>query len=160
MYVDADFASKATPRRSVSGAMVFVAAMLVVWISWTQKSVSQSTSEAEYLAMGDGVKEALFVNGMLQFLRPSRKPRKIDVLEDNEGAIALAENPLNSSRRKHIDVRHHFFKKLTEEGMIEVTHVPSEKRHADILTKALTATLHLVRGMRSRSLSRICFCFL
>ena len=58
--VDADFASKATDRRSVSGAFGFVAAMVVVWISRTQKCVSQSTSEAEYLAMGDGVKEALF----------------------------------------------------------------------------------------------------
>ena len=37
----------------------FVAAMLVLWISKTQKCVSQSTSEAEYLAMGDGVKKAL-----------------------------------------------------------------------------------------------------
>ena len=141
MYVDADFASKATDRRSVSGAMVFVAKMLVVWVSRTQKCVSQSTSEAEYLAMGDGVKEALFVNGMLHFLRPSVKPRKIDVLEDNEGAIALAENPLSSSRSKHIDVRHHFLRNLTEEGVIEVTHVPSEKQHADILTKALPRDL-------------------
>ena len=94
VYVDADFARKATDRRSVSGALVFVAGMLVVWISRTQKCVSQSTSEAEYLAMGDGVKEALFVNGLLQFLRPSGEPRKIEVLEDNEGAIALADNPL------------------------------------------------------------------
>ena len=115
VYVDADFASKATDRGSVSGAMVFVAAMLVLLISRTQKCVSQSTPEAEYLAMGDDVKEALFtVNGMLQFLRPSRKPRKIDVLEDNEGAIALAEHPLSSSRSKHIDVRHHFLRSLTE----------------------------------------------
>ena len=141
VYVDADFASKATDRRSVSGVMVFVAAMLVVWISRTQKCVSQSTSEAEYLAMGDGAKEALFVNGMLKFLRPSRKLRKIDVLEDNEGAIALAENPLSSSRSKHIDVRHHFFRNLTEEGVIEITHVPSEKQHAGILTKALPRDL-------------------
>ena len=94
VYADADCVSKATDRRSVSGAMVFVAAMLVVWISRTQKCVSQLTSEAKYLAMGDGVKEALVVNGMLQFLRPSRKPRKIDVLEDNEGAIALQVIPL------------------------------------------------------------------
>ena len=112
VYVDADFASKATDRRSVSGAMVFVAAMLVVWISRTQKCVSQSTSEAEHPGMGDTVKEALFVNGMLQFLRPSSKPRTIDVLEDNKGAIALAENPLSSSRSKHIDVRHHFLRNL------------------------------------------------
>jgi len=137
VYVDADFASKATDRRSVSGAMVFVAAMLVVWISRTQKCVSQSTSEAEYLAMGDGV----FVDGMLQFLRPSTKPRKIDVLEDNEGAIALAENPMSSCRSKHIDVRHHFLRNLTEEGVIEVTHVPSKEQHADILTKALPRDL-------------------
>ena len=164
MDVDADFASKATDRRSVSGAMVFVAAMLVVWVPRTQKCVLQSTYEAEYLAMGDGVKEALYVNGMLQFLRPSKKPRKIDVLEDIEGAIALAENPLSSSRSKHIDVRHHFLRNLTEEGMIEVTHVASEKQHAAVLTKALprdllkfTATLHLARGMRSRSLSRLYF---
>ena len=127
VYVDADFASKATDRRSVSGTMVFVAAMLVVWISRTQKCVSQSSSEVEYLAKGDGVKEALFVNGMLQFLRPSWKPRKIDVLEDNEGAIALEENPLSSSRSKNIDVRHHILRNLAEEGVIEVTHVRSEK---------------------------------
>ena len=137
VYVDADFASRAIDRRSVLGAMVFVAAMFVVGISRTQKCVSQSTPEAEYLAMGDGVKKALFVNGMLQFLRPSRKPCKIDVLEDNEGAIAFSENPLGSSRSKHIDVRHHFLRNLTEEGVIEVTHVPSEKEHADIFTKGL-----------------------
>ena len=65
VYVDANFASKATGRTSVPGAMVFVVAMLVVWISRTQKCVSQSTSEAEYLAIGDGVKGALFVNGKL-----------------------------------------------------------------------------------------------
>ena len=81
------------------------------------------------------------MNGMLQFLRPSVEPRKIEVLEDNEGAIALAENPLSSCRSKHIDVRHHFLRNLTEEGVIEITHVPSEEQHADILTKALPRDL-------------------
>ena len=99
------------------------------------------------------MKEALFVDGMLQFLSPSRKPRKIDVLEDNEGAIALAENPLSSSRSKHIDVRHHIFSNLTEEGVIEVTHTSSENQHADILTKALLRDLFEVHhdfALRSR----------
>ncbi|CAB1115195.1 unnamed protein product [Ectocarpus sp. CCAP 1310/34] len=141
VYVDADFASKATDRRSVSGALVFVAGMLVVWTSRTQKCVAQSTSEAEYLAMGDGVKEALFEDGMLQFLRPSEKSREIKVLEDNEGAIALADNPLSSGRRKHIDVRHHFLRSLTEEGRIKISHVSSKEQHADILTKALPREL-------------------
>ena len=45
-----------------------MAACLAAWLSWTQKCVLRSTSDAEYLATGDGVKESLFVNGMLQFL--------------------------------------------------------------------------------------------
>ncbi|CAB1097712.1 unnamed protein product [Ectocarpus sp. CCAP 1310/34] len=100
VYVDADFASKATDRRSVSGPLVLVADCPVAWISRTQKCVSLSTSEVEYIAMGDGVKEALFVNGMLEFLRSSEKLGKIQVLEDNE--VALAENPLSSCNSKHI----------------------------------------------------------
>ena len=118
--------------------------------------------------MGDGVKEALLVNGIFQFLRPSRKPPKIEVLEDNEGAIALAENPLSSSRSKHIDVRHHFLRKLTEDGMMEVTYVPSEKQHADILKKALPRDLFEVhrdfalvsRDEKKKSESYLFFVFL
>ena len=84
--------------------------------------------------MGDGVKEALFVNGLLVFLRPSDKIGKIRVLEDNEGAIALAEKPLSSDNSKHIDMRHHFLRSLTEDGVLAIKHVPSELQHADILT--------------------------
>ena len=79
------------------------------------------------------------MNGMLQFLRPSRKPRMIDVLEVNEGAIAFAKNPL-SSRNKHIDGRNHILRNLTEEGVIEVTHVPTAC-DVDISTKALPRDL-------------------
>ena len=89
MYVDADFASKATDRRSVSGALILVAGCIVAWISRTQKCVTLSTTEAEYVSMGDGVKEGLFVNDVLEFLVPSARNGKIEVFEDNEGAITL-----------------------------------------------------------------------
>ena len=77
------------------------------------------------------MKEALFVNGMLHFMRPNRKPRKTEVPDDDKGTIALAENPLSSSMIKHVDVKHHFLTNLTEEGVIEVTYVPSEKTACD-----------------------------
>ena len=73
------------------------------------------------------------------------KHRKcLRVLEDNQGAIALAENPLSSSNSKHNDVRHHFIRDLVEkkEGCIE--HVDSEEQHADILTKALPRAIFVV----------------
>ena len=78
--------------------------------------------------------------------------------------IALAENPLSSSRSKHIDVRHHFLRNLTEWGVIEVTHFLSEKQNKDILTKALPIDLFevhrdLALDSRDRSLSRFFFIF-
>ena len=137
VYADADYAKEDAARRSVSGGAVLCGGSPVARFSRTQKSVTLSTTEAEYVAMGDGVKEALFVHGVLEFLSPGKKLRGIRVLEDNEGAIALAENPISSSNSKHIDVRHHFLRELVENEKITVEHVSSEDQHADSLTKAL-----------------------
>ena len=44
---------------------------------------------------------------------------------------------MSSARTKHIDVRHHFVRKLVSDGEIKVIHVASEEQHADVMTKAL-----------------------
>ena len=59
-YVDADYAHKAEDRRSVSGVAVCCGGTLLSCFSRTQKCVTLSTTEAEYVAMADGVKEALY----------------------------------------------------------------------------------------------------
>ena len=87
VYADAEFASKANDRRSISGAVRLGAGMIVAGFSRTQQCITLSTSEAEYVGMGDGVKEALFVNGLLVFLWPSDKIGKIQVLEDNKARL-------------------------------------------------------------------------
>ena len=101
-YVDAHYAHKAEDRRSVSGVAVCCGGTLVSWFSRTRKYVTLSTTEAEYVAMANGVKEALHVTGILAFLMPSLEPTSISVCEDNQGAIDLAKKPLSSSNSKHI----------------------------------------------------------
>ena len=54
LYADADYASAVSEWRSVSGAVVMVAGVAVSWLSRTQKCVTLSTTEAEYVAMTDG----------------------------------------------------------------------------------------------------------
>ena len=76
---------------------------------------SLSSIEAEYIAMGDDVKELLFVRQVLRFLRPGHKKKRVTVFEDNEGAISLASNRLVSGRSKHIGVRHHFLRELVKQ---------------------------------------------
>ena len=82
------------------------------WFSKIQKCVTPSTTEAKYVAMADGVKEALYVRGILAFLMPSLEPMSTSVYEDNKGAIDFAKNPLSSSNSKHMDVRYHFLREL------------------------------------------------
>ena len=100
--------------------------------------MSLSTSEAEYIAAGFGVKEALFVRAILSFIAPETSGASIKVLEDNQGAKELIENPLGSARSKHIDVRFHFIRGLFRTRKISVECVASAENHADILTKALS----------------------
>ena len=60
-FADAGYASKATDRRSVSGGVVMCGGAAVSWFSRTQKCVTLSTTEAEYVAMSECAKEALFM---------------------------------------------------------------------------------------------------
>ena len=53
VFAEADYASKATDRRSVSGGLVMCGGAHVSWFSRTQKYVTLSTTEAEYVALAD-----------------------------------------------------------------------------------------------------------
>ena len=64
---DANDASKATDRRSISGEAVICAGASVCWFSRTQKRVTHSTTEAEYVALADTMKEAMFLRYVLCF---------------------------------------------------------------------------------------------
>ena len=135
MFVDADYTSKATDRRSVSGGAIMCGGARVCCFSGSQKYVTLSTSEAEYVALGDAVKELLFLRQVWRFMLPGKVLQCFPVLEDNQGAVQLAQNLVTNSNSKHIDVRHHFLRELVRQRDIKVVQVPSEFQHADILTK-------------------------
>ena len=65
------------------------------------------------------------------------KLSKVPLLCDNESAICMADNPVEHSRTKHIDIRHHFLRDHQQKGDIEVYHINTENQLADIFTKPL-----------------------
>ena len=141
VFAGANYAEKADDRRSVSGVALTVGRSSVSWFSSTQKIVTLSTTEAEYVALGDGVKEALFVKEVLSFIIPFISENCIKVFVDNDGAISLENNSLSSARTKRIDVRFHFIRELTRSKTISVEYVPTQEQRADILAKALTGSI-------------------
>ena len=63
--------------------------------------------------------------------------KQVVIKEDNQGAIALARNPVAHSRTKHIDIRFHFIRKAHEEGIIDIVYCPTSDMVADLLTKPI-----------------------
>ena len=141
VYTDSNFAEKDDDRRSVSGVAVCLGYSMITGFSSTHKTTSLSTAEAEYRALGDGVKEGLFAKSVASFVAPSLVEKTIMVYVDNEGAINLAINPFSSARTKHLDVRFHFVRELVSSGTITVEHVPTAEQRADLFTKALVGPI-------------------
>jgi hypothetical protein len=59
------------------------------------------------------------------------------LLCDNESAIKIANNPVQHSRTKHIDIRHNFLRDHVARGDIALSHVSTNHQLADIFTKPL-----------------------
>lgn len=66
-FADADYASRAADRRSVSGGLVMCGGACVSWFPRTQKCIALSTSEAEYVALGNIAEEVVFFRQVLAF---------------------------------------------------------------------------------------------
>ena len=58
--------------------------------------------------------------------------------EDNQEAIALAKNPTNHARSKHIDIRHHYIRQEVSAKNIEIAYCSTVDMVADVLTKGLS----------------------
>jgi hypothetical protein len=94
--------------------------------------------EAEYIAMCEAGKEAVFLYEILQTILPAdRLP--IAVLGDNLGSVQLAHNPEFYKRSKHIDMRYHYIRQLVEDNIVDLRQISSHLNASDMLTKPLRA---------------------
>ena len=113
-YTDSDFGACLDTRRSVSGAVLMLAKGAISWHLRMQEVTTSGTSEAEYVALSEVVKEVLFLRQLQEFMEPSMRVGAMNVFEDNEGAIKLATNKHASCRTKHIDVKHHLVRDASD----------------------------------------------
>lgn len=140
-YVDADWARCSIDRRSYTGYVFTLNGGGISWKSQKQRTVALSSTEAEYMALSEVMKCALYLEGIVAELKLDCLP-KIVIYIDNLGAKLLAENPIVQPRTKHIDIRHHFIRETVRNNRFTLTHVPTEEMAADILTKPLPKIKH------------------
>jgi len=103
--------------------------------------VTLSTTEAEYVACSEVMKEVLFILQLLRHLQVKiQLPIRVHV--DNIGAIFLAENQNSSDRTKHVDTRYHFVRQYIRDGTVLIEFVRSCDNDSDIFTKNMTCEIH------------------
>ena len=131
---DSDFATDRETRLSVYGYIVYFCGVPVAWKSKSMRSVVLSTTEAEYVAVSEVVKELRFLYQLLQSMGVDVVV-PIQVKVDNVGAIWLANNSSVSERTKHVDCRRHFVRTLQSEGFLDINFVRSSENDSDVMTK-------------------------
>ena len=134
-FTDADYAGCLETRKSRSGFVFLLNNGPISWSSQRQNVVSLSTTEAEYIALAHGAKEAVWLRRMLSELNVNCG--SVPIFVDNQSAIKLANNSEFHKRSKHIDIRFHFIRDMLSRKEIEIHYVQSKEQLADILTKPL-----------------------
>lgn len=118
--------------------------------SFKQKMVTNSSTEAELLALVDGIKKSLPLTKIMHELHLIDNP-KATIWQDNLSTIAIAENGEGvNGKAKHFRVRYHFLKEMIEEASIEIKHCRSENMIADFLTKPMSG--HLFKSQVDRAM--------
>ena len=145
MFCDSNYATDKETRKSVSGLVATLGGKLLTCSSKTQRTVTLSSTEAEYVALSACAQEVKFVSMLLEEMTEVGKPSVI--YEDNQGVIFLAKNRQVGIRKKHIDIRHNFLRDMVEEKDIDIQYIQSEENPADIMTKN-TSEADLTRHMR------------
>ena len=135
-FCDSDFAGDADTRRSTTAYVFMVHGGVVSWASRLQPTVALSSVEAEYMCACAAAQEAVYLRRLLGNLGFGQK-EATTIYADNQGSIALSENPMVQKRSKHIDTRYHYIRHCVQQGVVKLVYVPSERQLADLLTKSL-----------------------
>ena len=136
-YTDSDYAGDIDDRKSTSGYVFMFSAGAVSWSSKKQPVVSLSTTEAEFIAAAACACQAVWLQRVLAKLNQISASKGISINCDNDSTIKLSRNPILHGRSKHIDVRFHFLREMSKEGIINLVYCASQEQLADLMTKPL-----------------------
>ncbi|KAJ9553888.1 hypothetical protein OSB04_017933 [Centaurea solstitialis] len=133
-YTDSDYGGANLDRKSTSGGCQFLGGRLVSWQCKKQTTVSQSTTEAEYIAASQCCSQVLWIQNQMQDYGLSFLQTPIYI--DNNSAISIVNNPVKHSKTKHIEIKYHFIRDCNEKKLIQVLKVHTDDQYADLFTKA------------------------
>jgi hypothetical protein len=128
--------------RSTIAFIFFLDECAISWYSKLHGYVTTASNHSEYAALFVGSKEAFY---LIEWLRPLQGFLKLQleptpIFLDNDGAIALSQDPVGRFKNKHVRMAHHFTQELVAAGVIKTMEINTLNNCSDVLTKALGPT--------------------
>ncbi|GJW14601.1 putative ribonuclease H-like domain-containing protein [Tanacetum coccineum] len=136
-YTDSDYARATQDRKSTTGGCQFLGNRLISWQCKKQTVVATSTTEAEYVAAANCCGQVLWIQN--QLLDYGYNFMNTVIYIDNNSTICIIENPVQHSKTKHIEIRHHFIRDCNAKKLIQMVKIDTEHNVADLLTKGFDA---------------------
>lgn len=137
VHSDADWASEITDRCSTTGYCASLSQGRALIFVEEQKAANNSTIYLRGRIYG------LSVSYLQQLLKGIDKYQyaQTTLFDENQEAIALARNPVNQQRYKHIDIKYHFIRETVNSGKMCLEYCSTDNMIADLMTKP-TRSLH------------------
>ena len=134
-YTDSDWALDHEQHRSQLGYFLKLAGGAISWTSRAQRTITLSSTEAEYMVLSDCSHQVVWYHTLMGELGYNLKP--VPICGDNQGSIFITSNPVTKKRSKYIDIRYHYIREVIERKLVEVFFIDRDKNPADLLTKNL-----------------------
>jgi hypothetical protein len=153
-FMDADFAGtwsastadNPSSVKSRTGYIITFASCPVLWCSKLQTEIALSTTEAEYIALSQSVRDLIPMQNLLHELSNATQlivgstMAHSTVFEANKGCIELANAPRMRPRTRYIRLKYHHFHSHVANGVLRIRWIDTKNQLADIFTKPLAAS--------------------
>ncbi|GJV96433.1 hypothetical protein Tco_1548010 [Tanacetum coccineum] len=136
-YTDSDYAGATQDRKSTTKGCQFLGNRLISWQCKKQTVVATSITKAEYVVAASCYGQVLWIQN--QLLDYGYNFMNIVIYIDNNSTICMIENPVQHSKTKHIEIRHHFIRDCNAKKLIQMVKIDTEHNVADLLTKGFDA---------------------
>ncbi|GKD36829.1 zinc finger, CCHC-type containing protein [Tanacetum coccineum] len=141
-YSDTSLITNSEDHTSTTGWVFLLGGGAISWASKKQTCITDSTMEAEFVALAAAGKEAEWLRNLIYEIPLWPKPiSPISIHCDSAATLAKAYCQIYNGKSRHLGVRHSMVRELITNGVISVDFVRSQQNMADHLTKGLARDL-------------------
>ncbi len=137
VYADASFAI-GERKQSVSGYVVYLNGVPILWGSLKQTIVVDSSCSAEFVAASIACKQLLHAENMVSFFGFTC-PKPYRFYTDSKACLHIATNLVRLGNVRHLQIRYHLVRCCVSLGDVAMCFCVTEEMVADLLTKLVAA---------------------